>query len=1013
MRLCISLISFSLLGITVSSGLAAEDLQGADAVLKVFTEKPKPEKAAKSLQEVFQEKQADFQKKIGKMKDAEAADAWLSLLDQAFMFDSYNVPSVSLPPPRTWKNVSQKLEQREPPEGKQLIRLQLVQIMFKILQDDFDASKSILEKMLPQLEKLDPYELQNIAQHISEINQYLNARNGDQETLIQDFEEQLTQLELAAEERSYKKYVEVPDLVGIAGKPKAEALLRRLLVIKKLDLTFEGGEATIELSKKLALELVKEMPQPIWILVNSIDSGELYEAYVQQFVETKQDDQDEAVKPDDSELNLDKLRLLIDQTGFDRFSRTQDQGMSYAQSRALSYYLIGLIHQGKNKKARDLILESPESGIQLSSIISNMRRARLLQSVFSFVDELLEERPDLNLWSDYITLAVELNQTEAMVAKIKKAANDPKLDTLQAFELKNHLMNAYLAADKIDAAYAIWKTARAIVEKKSHSNEEIEFISDNLADTTWFEIGDLLNRPELMREAEQLFSSIRAILGKNPDSQGFYNLRSLESRLIESLIKQKRYVQAEALLLKQLAVILNPSSKNYSGSVDGTLYQLVGIYYETERYTDVLALVDQIKEWDQLDVKEMKPAPAMQIATALAITGKKEDALRIVEYHLKHTSYANDPMYALYVELHSDPIPLLDELYKRDQFEERPLIWKGHALAQKGQLKEAEAIINQAISLDPSDGEQGKGDRMRVYAVLREIKLKQNDAEQADFLEGILLAIRMSEHADDFARVGLQTRAITMYKNSLNHFADAYCIQSRLAIRLNEEGKFEEAEKYYQKAYELMPDSFGRVESHCFGCEGIFSSSQAQNIAERVFSRLLKERPDKPQVHYLLGYLRTNQHKPEEAYKLFERAVELDDNYINAWLKLLSLRSKVHIAPEKLNNIGLKLIELDPLNRNRSLSGLEMISDFKGLWNVLEKSYALSWDNPDEVYLLKAVKKQRDLVKQDYGQNNSHDGYGDPFGGYEYRRNNQAPIYPGDAMLRHPVIQNIYQVINR
>ena len=54
-------------------------------------------------------------------------------------------------------------------------------------------------------------------------------------------------------------------------------------------------------------------------------------------------------------------------------------------------------------------------------------------------------------------------------------------------------------------------------------------------------------------------------------------------------------------------------------------------------------------------------------------------------------------------------IPRLDELFARDQFEERPLIWKAHVLQQENQLAEAEKIIRQAIAIDPTDGEEGPG----------------------------------------------------------------------------------------------------------------------------------------------------------------------------------------------------------------------------------------------------------------------------------------------------------------
>ena len=67
-----------------------------------------------------------------------------------------------------------------------------------------------------------------------------------------------------------------------------------------------------------------------------------------------------------------------------------------------------------------------------------------------------------------------------------------------------------------------------------------------------------------------------------------------------------------------------------------------------------------------------------------------------------------------------DPI-VFDELFARDQFEERPLIWKAHVLRQQKKLDDAEKTIRQAIAIDPSDGEEGRGDRMRAYAELADI----------------------------------------------------------------------------------------------------------------------------------------------------------------------------------------------------------------------------------------------------------------------------------------------------
>ena len=57
-------------------------------------------------------------------------------------------------------------------------------------------------------------------------------------------------------------------------------------------------------------------------------------------------------------------------------------------------------------------------------------------------------------------------------------------------------------------------------------------------------------------------------------------------------------------------------------------------------------------------------------------------------------------------------------------------------------------------------------------------------------------------------------------------------------------GTVAEALEHYRRAYELMPSSFGRVESHCFGCESVFQSAEAQSIAEQVFTDIIRKSPE-------------------------------------------------------------------------------------------------------------------------------------------------------------------------
>jgi tetratricopeptide (TPR) repeat protein len=201
-------------------------------------------------------------------------------------------------------------------------------------------------------------------------------------------------------------------------------------------------------------------------------------------------------------------------------------------------------------------------------------------------------------------------------------------------------------------------------------------------------------------------------------------------------------------------------------------------------------------------------------------------------------------------------------------------------------------------------------------------------------LRGIVTAIRHSEEADRFYEAGLTTRAVAMYQEALTHFEDAYCIQSRLALRMAETGDMTGAEEHYRRAYALMPASFGRVESHCFGCEGVFDGPFAQGIAEKVFSNLAKAQPGNAKVHYLLGYLLVDQGRAEDALVEFRESVKLDPEYLNAWNHIYwILVSRSHSAAE-LDPVQFAILKLDPLGRH-SRFDINQVSDLKTAWNTL------------------------------------------------------------------------------
>ena len=429
---------------------------------------------------------------------------------------------------------------------------------------------------------------------------------------------------------------------------------------------------------------------------------------------------------------------------------------------------------------------------------------------------------------------------------------------------------------------------------------------------------------------------------------------------------------AELFISEQLKTLLKNAKKSselYGSSVlayalsegNPLLVELIGIYHDNQQWNDILTIVNNYKYWNSGNLNTIytlkdstKTYLGYYVATALHHNNQTDIAKDILR-SLIWNDGGYDKAYQLYTDIESseNATKFLQQIYAKDQFEERPLIWQAHIKLKENDLDEAKALIKTAISIDPSDGEQGVNDRMRAYAILSEILKQQNMLDEAKLYANVVESIRTSEKADKHTNLGLLKAGIAMYEEASEQFADAYCVQSRLAIQLTKSGQYDQAQQHYRKAYELMPDSFGRVESHCFGCENIFSDARAQSIADSVFSEMVIETPDKPQVHYMLGYLREEQDDYVSALKSYRKAVALDPQYLNAWKKIFNLNKKTHIESWEINNSALKLIALDPGFEHISLD-IGVISDLKGLWQTYYDAQSLLEKKPDFTYTLDA-----------------------------------------------------------
>jgi tetratricopeptide (TPR) repeat protein len=161
-----------------------------------------------------------------------------------------------------------------------------------------------------------------------------------------------------------------------------------------------------------------------------------------------------------------------------------------------------------------------------------------------------------------------------------------------------------------------------------------------------------------------------------------------------------------------------------------------------------------------------------------------------------------------------------------------------------------------------------------------------------------------------------------------------------------------------------MPDSFGRMETHCFGCERVFEGKRAQGVAEKVFTQLLAKTPEKPQVHYLMGYLRMSQERYPEALKHLKDAVARDPEYLNAWEHIREVGGHLQLPPDEVDAATFNVLRLDPQGRHVQLNVAE-VRNLRKLWAEVEAARKNQTSrSKDALYPLAASKKAQEKIEE-------------------------------------------------
>ncbi len=740
--------------------------------------------------------------------------------------------------------------------------------------------------------------------------------------------------------QDYTPGLALPDLVKGVGVERATALLRRALRLPvTLAASRESGEATLRLARELIVAEAEHLKAASWALAHDVTATAVFEA-------------------------LQK-----------RFGAGEEHDYAYQQARG--YHLAALIQQGRVAAAVELATDSDAARLDLPyEVLNALERGGQAQALWDFLREWLSRHPAAGEWDRFNRLSAQLDRQAELKELIRTLAEKGAFEGMDRLRVQRMQAEAELATDDLAAAQ---KRLLALVATPAGNPAELRVqleLSERL-----MQLADLQGDAAAFSTAQAAAEGVVAASRKSRSEDAL----DLAATLATALNQHGRLADAERVCGEALrsagelaqAAAAQPEAHRLSPHamqrlVAEQLQALVGL----SRWTEAESLMRESPWWSAGDVADLLSETVYStrrplgwyFAEVLRNRGQTEPARRILEAQLVVTP-GSDAVYASYLDLAGPGArPLLAKLAATDRYQERPLIWQATLHLEAKELDQAAGLLESAIAIDPSDGEQGRGDRMRVYAVLGRVVAAKGDAAKAAFLDGVVKAIRLSETADRWFDAGAYARAIRLYRESLGFFQDAYCIQSRLAVRLANEGRMDEAAEHYRRAFELMPDSFGRVESHCFGCEHVFSGEKSQGVAEEVFARMLAARPEKPQLHYLLGYLRQEQKRPAEAAEFYRQAVRLDPLYLNAWNKLAGLELELKFTPKERDDLMLKLTELDPGRRHVSPE-LSRVTDLPRLWHALDVAQRGLAGLPDTRKLFALKTKAEDETEPPYWRN--------------------------------------------
>lgn len=287
-------LGFALLGAaTACTAQNAPELQGAGAALKVLSQRRDAEKEATTSTHPIAALRRDlkaFREQAPMLTSRDAAQRWLQLVDRYRQIPQEQLYSAAggseafipaellefLPSPGAWPALSASLEARFGAEGPKRSGDAALLLLGHLLTGDVAGQRRDLATL--KVLGRDAGEGNPLSGYLPQLWEALGKQSNDPELLLAALEARAAQLDPAQNQT-----LEIPDLVTLLGPQKAEATLRKLLVMPGAELSISTGDATPKLARRLAVELIAQLKSPQWTLAHSLDAVALYQALEKRY----------------------------------------------------------------------------------------------------------------------------------------------------------------------------------------------------------------------------------------------------------------------------------------------------------------------------------------------------------------------------------------------------------------------------------------------------------------------------------------------------------------------------------------------------------------------------------------------------------------------------------------------------------------------------------------------------------------------------------------------------------